>query len=69
MTMHKIAVIAGDGIGSGAMMLEHLGHKDAADAVMRAIETVLTEGPRTRDIGGRASTQELGKAIADAVAA
>ena len=39
------------------------------DAVMRAIETVLTEGPRTRDIGGRASTQELGKAIADAVAA
>ena len=49
------------------MMLEHLGHKDAADAVLRAIETVLTEGPRTRDIGGQASTQEVGKAIAEAV--
>jgi tartrate dehydrogenase/decarboxylase/D-malate dehydrogenase len=54
-------------IWSGAMMLDHLGHKDAADAVVRAIETVLTEGPRTRDIGGTASTQELGKAIAEAV--
>jgi tartrate dehydrogenase/decarboxylase / D-malate dehydrogenase len=54
-------------VWSGAMLLEHLGHKDAADAVLRAIETVLTEGPRTRDIGGRASTREVGKAIADAV--
>jgi tartrate dehydrogenase/decarboxylase / D-malate dehydrogenase len=35
--------------------------------VVRAIETVLTEGPRTRDIGGQASTQEVGKAIAEAV--
>ena len=34
---------------------------------MRAIEAVLTEGPRTRDIGGTASTQEMGKAIAEAV--
>ena len=48
------------------MMLEHLGHKDAAEAVVRAIETVLTEGPQTRDIGGTASTQEMGKAIAEA---
>jgi tartrate dehydrogenase/decarboxylase / D-malate dehydrogenase len=54
-------------VWSGAMMLEHLGHKEAAAAVLRAIETVLTEGPRTRDIGGRASTQEVGKAIAEAV--
>src|SRR5271168_1117707 len=54
-------------IWSGAMMLEHLGHRHAADAVIRAIETVLTEGPRTRDIGGTASTQEMGKAIAAAV--
>ena len=54
-------------IWSGAMMLEHLGHKDAADAVIRAIEAVLTEGPHTPDIGGTASTQEMGKAIADAV--
>ena len=48
-------------------MLEHLGHKDAAAAVVRAIETVLTEGPRTPDIGGAASTEAMGKAIADAV--
>jgi tartrate dehydrogenase/decarboxylase/D-malate dehydrogenase len=54
-------------IWSGAMMLEHLGYKNAADVVMRAIETVLKEGPLTPDIGGKASTQELGKAIADAV--
>jgi tartrate dehydrogenase/decarboxylase / D-malate dehydrogenase len=54
-------------VWSGAMLLEHLGHGEAAAAVLRAIETVLTEGPRTRDIGGRASTQEVGKALADAV--
>ena len=36
-------------IWSGSMMLEHLGHKDAAAAVLRAIETVLAEGPRTPD--------------------
>jgi tartrate dehydrogenase/decarboxylase/D-malate dehydrogenase len=54
-------------IWSGALMLEHLGHPDAAAAVVRAIESVLKDGPRTADIGGRASTQEVGKAIADAV--
>jgi tartrate dehydrogenase/decarboxylase / D-malate dehydrogenase len=66
--------IAGQGIAnpigqiwSGAMMLEHLGHKPAADAILRAIETVLRDGPRTRDMGGTASTVELGKAIAEAV--
>jgi tartrate dehydrogenase/decarboxylase/D-malate dehydrogenase len=35
--------------------------------VLRAIETVLTEGPRTRDIGGKADTAEVGKAIAEAI--
>jgi len=66
--------IAGKGIAnpiaqiwSGAMMLEHLGEQDAADAVMQAIEKVLKDGPRTRDIGGTASTQEVGEAIAAAV--
>ena len=48
-------------------MLEHLGHGDAAQAIVKAIETVLLEGPCTRDIGGTASTQEMGKAIADAL--
>ena len=67
--------IAGQGIAnpvgqiwSGAMMLEHLGHKDAADAVIAAIETALADAStRTRDLGGRANTQECGKAIAAAV--
>jgi tartrate dehydrogenase/decarboxylase/D-malate dehydrogenase len=49
------------------MMLEHLGHKDAAAAVTRAIERVLVEGPRTRDIGGKGSTADVGKAIASAL--
>jgi tartrate dehydrogenase/decarboxylase/D-malate dehydrogenase len=55
-------------IWSGAMMLEHLGHKDAGQAIVRAIETVVREGPRTPDQGGRAKTVEVGKAIAEALA-
>jgi tartrate dehydrogenase/decarboxylase/D-malate dehydrogenase len=54
-------------IWSGAMMLEHLGHPDAAAAVVAAIERVLLEGPRNRDLGGTASTQQVGSAIAAAV--
>jgi len=54
-------------IWSGAMMLEHLGHPDAAADVMHAIESVLRSGPRTREIGGTAGTAEVGKAIAEAV--
>ncbi|MDH5264950.1 MAG: tartrate dehydrogenase [Betaproteobacteria bacterium] len=54
-------------IWSGAMMLEHLGHRDAADAIVKAIETVLSGGPRTRDMGGTASTSDVGMAIADAL--
>jgi tartrate dehydrogenase/decarboxylase/D-malate dehydrogenase len=66
--------IAGKGIAnpvgqiwSGAMMLEHLGHKAASAAMLRAIETVVREGPRTRDMGGKASTVELGKAVVEAL--
>ncbi|HMD02090.1 MAG TPA: 3-isopropylmalate dehydrogenase, partial [Candidatus Baltobacteraceae bacterium] len=55
-------------IWSGAMMLEHLGHPDAAQAVVRAIESVLARGPRTPEIGGTAHTADVGKAIAEAVA-
>src|SRR5204862_3217994 len=54
-------------IWSGAMMLDHLGHPDAAAAVVRAIEIVLAEGPRTPDMGGQASTTDVGKAIAGAI--
>jgi len=54
-------------IWSGAMMLEHLGHREASDAIVRAIEKVLLEGPRTPDLGGRANTTEVGKAVAEAL--
>jgi len=55
-------------IWSGAMMLEHLGHSQAAAAVMRAIETVLAEGPRTPDMAGEAATVDVGNAVASAIA-
>jgi len=54
-------------IWSGAMMLEHLGHADAGAAILRAIERVLVDGPRTPDLGGKASTADVGKAIAAAL--
>jgi len=55
-------------IWSGAMMLRHLGVADAADAVETAIVDVLAQGSvRTPDIGGAASTKELGAAIAERV--
>jgi tartrate dehydrogenase/decarboxylase/D-malate dehydrogenase len=57
-------------IWCGAMMLEFLGHKNAHDAVLAAIEKVLdpsSQAPRTPDIGGNAKTSDLGKAIAKAL--
>jgi tartrate dehydrogenase/decarboxylase / D-malate dehydrogenase len=57
-------------IWCGAMMLDFLGHKDAHDAILRAIEKVLdpaSGAPKTPDIGGKAGTTDLGKAIADAL--
>jgi tartrate dehydrogenase/decarboxylase/D-malate dehydrogenase len=55
-------------IWSGAMMLEHLGETAAAAEIVTAIERVLVEPAlRTRDLGGRASTKDCGKAVADAL--
>jgi tartrate dehydrogenase/decarboxylase/D-malate dehydrogenase len=55
-------------IWTGAMMLDHLGHEDAASAITGAIEAVLADGAvLTRDLGGTASTQELGETIAAAL--
>jgi tartrate dehydrogenase/decarboxylase/D-malate dehydrogenase len=69
--------IAGRGIAnpigqiwSAALMLDFLGHRSAHDAVLRAIETVLdpaSGAPRTPDIGGRASTEDVGRAVAAAL--
>jgi tartrate dehydrogenase/decarboxylase/D-malate dehydrogenase len=55
-------------IWSGAMMLEHLGHKDAADGIVKAIERVLaSRSVLTPDMGGTASTQSVGEAVASAL--
>ena len=54
-------------IWSGAMMLDHLGYPEASAAVVRAIEGVLKDGPRTPDAGGTANTEDMGKAIAAAI--
>jgi tartrate dehydrogenase/decarboxylase/D-malate dehydrogenase len=67
--------IAGRGIAnpvgqiwSGALMLEHLGHPQAAADVVAAIERVLAEGRvRTPDLGGTDNTEALGRAIAEAI--
>jgi tartrate dehydrogenase/decarboxylase/D-malate dehydrogenase len=68
--------IAGEGIAnpagaiwSASLMLEHLGEGDAASALMKALEVVCNEGPRTRDVGGTATTAEVGDAVAAAVSA
>ncbi len=67
--------IAGQGIAnpiaqiwSAAMMLDHLGHPDAAAEIVAAIETAIAD-PRlhTPDLGGTATTEELGRAIAEAL--
>jgi tartrate dehydrogenase/decarboxylase/D-malate dehydrogenase len=55
-------------IWSGAMMLDHLGETDAAASIVNAIERLLAESElRTRDMGGRASTEELGRTIAGVI--
>lgn len=67
--------IAGKGIANpigqiwaGAMMLEHLGHPEAAAAIVKAIERVLADkNLRTRDLGGSADTATCGSAVADAL--
>jgi tartrate dehydrogenase/decarboxylase/D-malate dehydrogenase len=54
-------------IWSVALMLDHFGAPEAARAVENAIEIVCEKGPHTPDFGGKATTQEMGKAIAAAV--
>jgi tartrate dehydrogenase/decarboxylase/D-malate dehydrogenase len=48
------------------MMLDHLGETEAASAIERGIEEVLTKPEYlTPDLGGKATTQTVGKAIAE----
>ena len=55
-------------IWAGAMMLQHLGHQDAHDTIMTAIENTLKRRENlTPDMGGKANTEGLGKAIEAAI--
>jgi tartrate dehydrogenase/decarboxylase/D-malate dehydrogenase len=54
-------------IWSGALMLEFLGQKEAADAIVTSIEQLLRAGPRTADLGGSSSTTQVGVALAEIV--
>ena len=55
---------------SVVMLLEHLGETDAAKRVMQAIEQVTANsGLHTRDLGGKATTAEVTKAMCDLLAA
>jgi isocitrate dehydrogenase (NAD+) len=57
-------------VSSAAMMLRHLSERPAAEAVERAVRAVLLErGTVTPDLGGTASTLEMARALAGAVAA
>jgi isocitrate dehydrogenase (NAD+) len=68
--------IAGKGVANpsaqifaAAMMLDHMGELDRARRIREAIEHVIVkQGVRTRDLGGTASTQEFGNAVAKRVA-
>lgn len=69
--------IAGQGIAnpigqiwSAAMMLDHLGHRDAHDAIIRAIEDVIRQRKAlTPDLGGTASCVQCGDAVVASLAA
>jgi tartrate dehydrogenase/decarboxylase/D-malate dehydrogenase len=68
--------IAGKGIAnpigqilSGALMVHQLGYPEAARTIEKAVEVAVADrNIRTRDLGGEASTQQMGKAIAELVA-
>jgi tartrate dehydrogenase/decarboxylase/D-malate dehydrogenase len=51
-------------IWAGAMMLEHLGEKEAESLVLGAMAQVLEGGARTPDLGGSATTVQMGDAVA-----
>jgi tartrate dehydrogenase/decarboxylase/D-malate dehydrogenase len=68
--------IAGKGIAnpigqilSGALMVDQLGYPKAARTIEKAVEVAVADKKiKTRDLGGEASTQQMGKTIADLVA-
>lgn len=68
--------IAGKGIANplaciltAALMLQHLGESETAQRIERAVDQVLSDGPLTPDLGGKASTDEITAAVVDALTA
>lgn len=67
--------IAGKGIAnplgqilSGALMVQHLGYPEASRTIEKAVEITLSDRKiKTRDLGGQASTQEVGQTIAELI--
>jgi len=64
--------IAGEGVAnpsaailSAAMLLEFLDYEDAGGDVRAAVEGVLADGPRTADLGGDATTEDVTDAVLD----
>jgi tartrate dehydrogenase/decarboxylase/D-malate dehydrogenase len=64
--------IAGKGIANpigaiwaASLMIDYLGEPEAANTIMHAIERTVLQGTLTRDVGGQATTREVGAAIAD----
>ena len=62
--------LAGKGVANpmaailtGALMLEHLGHEDAARTIERAVQHALAAGVRTQDLGGTTSTSAAAAAV------
>lgn len=63
--------IAGHGVAnpigaiwSAALMLEHLGETQAAEAIMRALRGTAGSGIRTKDMGGSSTTDDVTNAVA-----
>jgi tartrate dehydrogenase/decarboxylase/D-malate dehydrogenase len=53
---------------TAAMMLEHLGEQQAAQRLMSAIEAVTASGLHTPDLGGKATTADVTRAVCDRIA-
>jgi len=62
--------IAGQGVANpsgaiwaAALLLEHVGHAEAGRRILDALETTISDGTRTRDLGGAATTDEMTDAV------
>jgi 3-isopropylmalate dehydrogenase len=54
---------------TSAMMLEYLGHKNASEAIEKAVRESIVNGETTRDLGGQLSCEQAGEAISKRITA